>query len=217
MMLAASVHPHTRHRCTHRRPHTRMTDLPLITTLNARESAAHVSSQRHAMAGATIALSAAAACALGEACVGISRLHHDLEVDHATAVRTADRLAAIRQRLLSLADQDGSAITAFVALREAGRELEGQDLLCHLPLEMGRLAAEAAALLQDFRPLVRVVQDDLEMALTLLAGAARAASLLLDSNLRLWPDPALLGLHEPALADLRAQLQDLRPAERIRS
>ena len=36
---------------------------------------------------------------------------------------------------------------------------------------MGSLAAEAAALLQDFRPLVRDVQDDLEMAITLLAGA----------------------------------------------
>lgn len=194
-----------------------MTDLPPITNLSARESAAHIGSQRHAMAGATIALSAAAACALGEACVGISRLHHDRESDQPAAGRTSDRLAAIRQRLLALADDDGSAITAFVALREAGRELEGQDLLCQLPLEMGRLASEAAALLQDFRPLVRVVQDDLEMALTLLTGAARAASLLLDSNLRLWPDPALLRLHEPALAGLRAQLQDLRPAERIRS
>lgn len=194
-----------------------MTDLLTITNLSARDSGAHISSQRHAMAGATIALSAAAACALGEACVGISRLHHDRETDQAAADRTSDRLASIRQRLFSLADEDGSAITAFVALREAGRELEGQDRLCHLPLEMGRLASEAAVLLQDFRPLVRFVQDDLEMALTLLTGAARAAGLLLDSNLRLWPDPVLLGLHEPALAELRAQLQDLRPAERIRS
>ena len=86
-----------------------------------------------------------------------------------------------------------------------------------MPLEMGSLAAEAAALLQEFRPLVRGVQDDLEMAITLLAGAARAASLLLDSNLRLWPEASLLAAYEPALAGLREQTGGLRPVERVRS
>ena len=85
-----------------------------------------------------------------------------------------------------------------------------------MPLEMGSLAAEAAALLQEFRPLVRGVQDDLEMAITLLAGAARAASLLLDSNLRLWPEAALLAAYEPALAGLRQEAARLHPAERVR-
>jgi hypothetical protein len=55
------------------------------------------------------------------------------------------------------------------------------------------------------------------MAITLLAGAARAASLLLDSNLRLWPEPMLLAEFEPALAGLRAQAAALRPVERVRS
>lgn len=175
------------------------------------------------MAGATIALSAAAACALGQACVGISRRQHDAR-EQAQAGPAAERLAGpaaerlslICQRLLALADEDGDAITAFVALREAGNELKGQDLLCMLPLEIGRLASEAAMLLQDFRPLVRIVQDDLEMAITLLAGSARAAALLLDSNLRLWPEPALLSLHEPALAGLRQEIGALHPAARIR-
>ncbi len=167
------------------------------------------------MAGATIALAAAAACSLGEACVGISRLHHD-DREQAVAEPVAEHLAAIRRRLLTLADEDGEAITAFVALREAGKTLEGQDLLCQLPLEMGRLASEAGALLQDFRPLVRAVQDDLEMAITLLKGAAAAAALLLDSNLRLWPDPPLLALHEPNLSNLRARLATLHPVARIR-
>lgn len=192
-----------------------MSPSKLITELTARQSAAHISSRHHAMAGATIALSAAAACALGEACIGISRLHHD-DNEQALAGPVAERLAAIRRRLLALADEDGEAITVFVALREAGNELEGQDRLCQLPLEMGRLASEAGALLQEFRPLVRVVQDDLEMAFTLLTGAASAAALLLDSNLRLWPDPALLALHEPNLAKLRAHLLTLHPAARIR-
>lgn len=192
-----------------------MSDPLLITSLSARESAATISSRRHAMAGATIALAAAAACALAEACVGISQLQHD-DAERMLSDPVAGRLAAIRQRLLALADEDGAAITVFVALREAGKELEGQDMLCLLPLEIGRLAGEAAARLQAFRPLVRVVQDDLEMAITLLAGAADAASLLLDSNLRLWPDPALLSLYEPALAELRTTIQALRPAKSIR-
>jgi hypothetical protein len=85
-----------------------------------------------------------------------------------------------------------------------------------MPLEMGSLAAEAAVLLQEFRPLVLGGQDDLEMAITLLAGAARAASLLLDSNLRLWPEAALLAEYEPALAHLREQAESVRPVERIR-
>ena len=94
---------------------------------------------------------------------------------------------------------------------------QAQDRLCRMPLEMGSLAAEAAALLQEFRPLVRGVQDDLEMAITLLAGAAHAAGLLLDSNLRLWPEACLLAKFEPALAGLRQQAGSLRAVERIRS
>jgi hypothetical protein len=85
-----------------------------------------------------------------------------------------------------------------------------------MPVEMGRLTAEAACLLQDFRPLVRNVQDDLEIAITLLAGVVRAAALLLDSNLRLWPEPALLAKYEPELVGLRARAGSVRPVERIR-
>ena len=112
-------------------------------------------------------------------------------------------------------DEDGAAITGFETLQDAGAVRQAQDRLCRMPLEMGSLAAEAAALLQEFRPLVRGVQDDLEMAITLLAGAPRA-SLLLDSNLRLWPEATLLAEYEPALAGLRQQAARLRPAERVR-
>jgi formiminotetrahydrofolate cyclodeaminase len=135
----------------------------------------------------------------------------------------AERLAGIRSQLQNLADEDGAAITAFAALREAGQELvehplqgKGQDRLCQMPVEVANLSAEAATLLQDFRPLVRNVQDDMEMAITLLGGAIRGAILLLDSNLRIWPDPALLAKFEPELIRLRAWAGRVQPAERMR-
>jgi hypothetical protein len=85
-----------------------------------------------------------------------------------------------------------------------------------MPVEMARAACDAAGALQAFRPLARGVQDDLEMAIVLLTGAAKAASLLLDSNLRIWPEPPLLARYEPELARLRRALAELNPVETVR-
>jgi formiminotetrahydrofolate cyclodeaminase len=188
----------------------------MLTDKTVHQFTDHIAGQGHAMAGATIAASGALACGLGEACVRISLSDLEDNPQRTEAQRVAERLAAIRGQLLALADEDGAAITAFAALREAGQTLQGQDRLCCMPVEMASLATEAAALLQDFRPLVRNVQDDLEMAITLLAGAASAACLLLDSNLRLWPETSLLTTYEPALAGLKARIGGLNPVERIR-
>ncbi|MBM4458390.1 MAG: hypothetical protein FJ011_11585 [Chloroflexi bacterium] len=175
----------------------------------------HVASQGHAMAGATIAASAALACSLGQA---LLRINVPLvpRPDADLATRLAGQLVDARDRLLALTNEDGDAITAFAALRAAGKTLAGQERLCQMPVEMARLAIAAAALLQQFRPFIVQAQDDLEMAITLLAGAGRAAILLLDSNLRLWPDPPLLAQFEPELAALRAEIGRVHPVERIR-
>lgn len=190
--------------------------MTVLTDHSVRQFTDHIAVQHHAMAGATIAASGALACALGEACVRISALHLDAAEQQIVAQHVAERLAGIRSQLQNLADEDGAAITAFAALREAGQELEGQNRLCQMPVEMASLSAEAASLLQDFRPLVRNVQDDMEMAITLLGGAIRGAILLLDSNLRIWPDPALLAKFEPELIRLRAWAGRVQPAERMR-
>ncbi len=56
------------------------------------------------------------------------------------------------------------------------------------------------------------------MAILLLYGTARAAALLLDSNLRIWPEPLVrLIRFEPELETLRKHLQGIRPVERVRS
>jgi formiminotetrahydrofolate cyclodeaminase len=189
----------------------------MLTDNSLRESTGHIASQGHAMAGATIAASAALACSLGEVCLRLNFALLSNATDRASAERLAGQLAAIRSRLLALTDEDGAAITTFAALRAAGKTLEGQDRLCQMPAEMARLSVEAACLLQEFRPLIDLARDDLEMAITLLVGTQRAATLLLDSNLRLWPEPDLLAKYEPLLAALRAEAGKVRPVDRIRS
>jgi formiminotetrahydrofolate cyclodeaminase len=128
-----------------------------------------------------------------------------------------EQMVHIKLSLIEWCDQDATAINQFVALRESGQVATGERLLCESPVEIGRLCVEAAKMLEDFRPLVfERVQDDLEMAINLLAGAAQAAMLLLDSNLRIWPQPSLLKEFEPLRAELEQQIKHLTPAGRIR-
>ena len=187
----------------------------MLTNHSARDLSAIIGGQSHAMAGATIATSAALGCSLGEACARISASRLD-GADAQDALALAERLAQTRLSLLALADADGDALLAFEVAVAAGFEAEGKDQLCRMPLEMGLDASAAASGLQAFRPLVRGPQDDLEMAITLLTGAARAASLLLDSNLRIWPEPPLLNRYEPELAGLRRTIAGLNPAASVR-
>ncbi len=196
---------------------TERTENPIVTELTGREFTRHISSRHHAMAGATIALSATQAAALGEACLRITRDQLTEAALRQRADALISELADCRQRLLDLADKDGSAITAFAALREVGQELEGQDMLCAMPAEMGDLTFRAANALQAFRPLViDQVHDDLEMALCLLTGATQSCALLLDSNLRIWPDPRLVERYEPQRAAIEANWRQLTPVARLR-
>lgn len=189
----------------------------LLTEKSVRQFIEEVSDQHHAMAGAVIAVSAAHATALGEACMQISLDHQVDKLDWQVVTSRIEQMVHLKNTFIAWCDHDAAAIAEYVALREAGQTLQGQRLLCESPAEMSRLSIEAARILQNFRPLViEQVQDDLEMALSLLAGAARAALLLLDSNLRVWPEPNLLAEFEPILADLEQQLNQLSPKQRIR-
>jgi formiminotetrahydrofolate cyclodeaminase len=188
-----------------------------ITENTIRQFITEVSEQHHAMAGAVIAASAAQAAALGRACMQISLERRGEALDAVDVAGRIQQITNIKNSLADWCDRDATAIAEFVALREAGDELGGQQLLCHAPAEISRLAIEVAENLQDFRSLVsEQVQDDLEMSLRLLTGAAHAALLLLDSNLRLWPDEALLDEFEPVLAELESSIRQLTPVARIR-
>ena len=186
-----------------------------VTSYTTADFVHYVSRQPHAMAGAVIALSAAQAVALGQACLQIStNLAHLTEEIMGAPIRQANQ---IKEELLQLCDQDAGAIAEYVTLREAGKTLAGQQLLCHMPAEVGQLSIKAAAILQDSRPNVNErVQDDLEMSISLLAGTAQASMLLLDSNLRLWPEQALLVEFEPLRKSVESGIGRLSPVKRIR-
>jgi len=181
-----------------------------VTAQTLQQFTDHVSAQPHAMAGAVIAATAAQAVALGRACMQISRQLAGVDAPIA-------QMDSAQAALLNWCNRDAVVIAEYVALREAGNELGGQQLLCDGPATISQLAIEAANRLQDFRPLVHEqVRDDLEMSLTLLVGAAQAAMLLLDSNLRHWPTPPLLTRYEPIRAGLEQEIRRLRPVARIR-
>jgi formiminotetrahydrofolate cyclodeaminase len=189
-----------------------------VTENSVRRFIDEVAGQRHAMAGAVIAASAAQAVALGLACMQISLESWPDNLAVGDATRPIKSMLDLKERLVRWCDRDAEAIAEFVALREAGDELSGQQLLCNAPAEMCRLSLQAATMLQEFRPLVSErVRDDLEMALSLLAGAAQAAMLLLDSNLRIWPEKALLDEYEPVRAQLERHIARLTPVTRIRN
>ncbi len=188
-----------------------------LTEKSVRQFVDTISDQHHAMAGAVIAAAGAQAVALGEACMQISLDNQVDKLDWHDVTARIEQMVHLKQSLLEWCDQDGSAITQFVARREAGESLTGERLLCESPAEIGRLCLEAANTLEEFRPLVfERVQDDLEMTINLLAGAARSAMLLLDSNLRIWPYPSLLKEFEPLRAELEHQIKQLTPVDRIR-
>jgi formiminotetrahydrofolate cyclodeaminase len=187
----------------------------VTTNLSSEQFVLEVSSQTHAMAGAVIAISAAQAAALGQACIRLSR--EELAKNDIAIEAKIESLSKIMQELLQWCNRDATAISEYVALREAGEQLTGQRLLCQAPASVGQVTIEAANVLQDFRPyVIERVRDDLEMAISLLAGSARAALLLLDSNLRIWPEEALQTQFEPILDELADQIDCLTPLTRSR-
>jgi formiminotetrahydrofolate cyclodeaminase len=188
-----------------------------VTEMTVRRFVDEVQGQDHAMAGAVVAASAAQATALGQACLQITRGHQEQALSRVNVGLLIEQLVNIESSLLDWCDRDAVAIAEFVVLREAGDELGGQRLLCDAPAEVSRLCLNAANILQNFRPVVSErVADDLEMSITLLAGAAQAAMLLLDSNLRLWPEKALVDNYEPIRAELERQIGWLSPVARLR-
>ncbi len=171
----------------------------------------------HCQAGAAIALSGALAVALAQATAN-GCLAEGAAGAAAEAMRTMQHaMTQIRERYQTLAVEDKEAITQFVRLRESGQTLAGYGVLCAGPQEMAQLAIQAAQAMQAYRPYVcERTHDDLEFALVLITGVARAAAQLLDSNLRIWPLPELLAQYDPALQRLYAQIDILQPVAQIR-
>ncbi len=188
-----------------------------VSQFTIRNFVEQVSQEKHAMAGAVIALCAAQAVALGKGCVGISQQRGSLSLPEVKEIQ--ENIQDTIDRLLILADLDANAIADFVTKREINRDqdLERMAELCSLPFNVCHLTSSACMLLQDFRPHVHFsVRDDLEMSINLLAASAKSAMLLLDSNLRIWADREVAQLYEPRLQELLVLVRNLTPVERIR-
>jgi hypothetical protein len=178
---------------------------------------ARIGEATHCQAGATIALSAALAAALGQATANGSLADGAVGGASDAAHNLQTALADARLRLQAIADEDARAITQFVEMRNRGQALKGYELLCDGPREIADLAISAAQAMQTYRPHVcERTQDDLEFAITLMAGAARAAVQLLDSNLRIWPLPELLAGYGPHVTRLESAITHLQPVASIR-
>jgi hypothetical protein len=174
-----------------------------------------VASANHCQAGAVIALSGAATAALAQATANTTLADGAPSSQEAREMQRA--MAQARARLLAIADEDARAIGTFVALREAGQALQGYELLCEGPREIAQIAIAAGHAMSGFRAHVgERGKDDLEFALTLMVGAARAAAQLLDSNLRIWPLPELVARFDAEVTRLLHEVDALTPRARIR-
>lgn len=188
-----------------------------LTENTVKQFVARIGDHHHTLAGVVIAVSAAHAAALGEACMQISLDHQVDKLNWSEVTSLIEQMVKIKESLLDWGEQDAESFIQHMALREAGTESARLDFLCHSPAEISRLAIKAANLLQDFRPLIiDQVKDDLEITINLLASTAQSAMLLLDSNLHVWPQADLLEKYEPIVTDLEQQIDQLTPVRRIR-
>lgn len=184
--------------------------MTITTQVPVRESLDEIAGREHATAGYVIGLAGASATALAQGCARASQ---------AAGVAAEDvhaRLEEIRAALLRWADEDAEALGKMIALREQGREAEGWAALMEGPVAMADLACDGAEVVQHFRPRVAAsVRDDLEFSVLLLAAAARAALLLLQSNLRQYRRPEIHNAYGQQAERLQARLSALRPVDCI--
>ena len=176
-----------------------------------RQTIANISDQHYTMTGAVIAVAAAHAAALGEACMQISLDNQVDTLDWHDVTSRIEQMARLKDNLLEWSSQDGKAITERIALRKPGGDIGSQRFWCESAAEISRLSIDAAQLLQDFRPLAfNDVRDDLEITINLLLGTAESAVLLLTSNLNIWPETALGDEYEEVLVEVQNQIEQLK-------
>lgn len=153
--------------------------------------------------GAAAAVSGALGAALGQMVASLPRTRHGTPDEHQRLVAAAGTLAALRARLVALADDDSRAVTALVAasrlpratpdehqawqlaLAEASREAT------RVPLDTVDTAANALeALVAVAAGGAPVAAADVFVAITLLSGAADGAAASVRTNLTASRDDA---------------------------
>jgi len=176
-----------------------------------RQTIADISDQHYAMTGAVIAVAAAHAAALGEACMQISLDNQVDTLDWQDVTSRIEQMARLKDDLLEWSSQGGKAVTERIALRKSNSDIGSQRFWCESAAEVCRLSIDAVQLLQDFRPLAfNDVRDDLEITVNLLTGTAESAALLLTSNLNIWPQTTLRDEYQEVLAEVEANIAQIK-------
>ncbi|MCB0193707.1 MAG: cyclodeaminase/cyclohydrolase family protein [Anaerolineae bacterium] len=173
-----------------------------------------ISDQYYPMTGSVIAVMAAQAAALAEACVQISLDNQVDKLDWQDVTTRIEQLAHIKSTLLEWSNQD---ISTGRTDNPPAADNGNQNALFDYAVEIAKLSLEAAEKLQDFRPMTYAsLKDDLEIAVYLLTSTAQTAALLLKHNLSTVSNPALTEPYHTILTDLGQQINQLAAAQSTR-
>jgi formiminotetrahydrofolate cyclodeaminase len=187
-----------------------------LTEKSMRQIIETISDQHWAMSGFAVASAAVYAAALAEACMQISLDNQVDRLDWHQVTAQIEQMVHLKNTLIEWCDQDAQIIAEYMALKESEDPLGEGRMFCESPAEISRLCIEAATLLQNFRPLAFAkVQDDLEVAINLLASTAQSALLLLQSQLGRWPSAQLHQEFGPIQVDLAQKIGLLAPKSQI--
>lgn len=183
---------------------------PNITEKTLRQFVAEVSDRHYPMTETVIAANAAQAAALAEACMQISLDNQVDTLDWQDITARIEQMAHIKDTLLEWCNQEVNLTVDYLA-DEKNLLIGDRQALCDYSAEIGRYSVEAAMVLQDFRAFIfEPLRADLEMTINLLAGIAKTAILLLDSNLYAQGDKSLIKEYTPLRDELQEQFDQLK-------
>ncbi|MCB9099208.1 MAG: hypothetical protein H6632_06685 [Anaerolineales bacterium] len=178
-----------------------------FTSKTVRQYIDAVSDQYYPMTGPVIALMAAHAAALAEACMQLSLDHQVDKLDWQDVTARIGQMAHLKDTLVEWSNQDIST----GRIDDTLAAVNGYHLaLCDYSTEIARLSTQAAQLLHDFRSLTyQEVAGDLEIAVYLLASTARAALRLLADNVAAETTSDSVQKYQAVMVDLTRQLAQL--------
>lgn len=185
---------------------------PHITEKTVRQFVNDISDEQYVMPGTVIAASAAQAVALGEACMQISLDNQVDKLDWQDIMSRIEQMVHIKNMLIEWSDQEANASAKFHAFVPEGNGHLRQVTQTppESPVEMARLSLQAIQMLKDFRPLAfRDVSASLDIAVYLLAGTARAALCLLNTNLSYLSDAKFQAEYRLIASTLQAQIDQV--------
>ena len=178
-----------------------------LTNKTVRQYVDTISDQYYPMTGSVIAVMAAQAAGLAEACIQISLDNQVDKLDWQDVTTRIGQMAHLKNTLVEWSNQDIPTDRNDNSLAtDPGNQLR----LLDYATEIAKLSLGAAKILQDFRSMAYVnIKNDLDIATHLLTSTAQTASLLLKHNLDITSDATLVQKYEPILMDLKQQIDQL--------